>query len=133
MVMQLIDNNWYNVVESFNPETGEKHTVKSMMSIVDVPLMSLARAWEDLVIELSNKEKELYELKEAIFNKEQEIIRTTDFQKLYNKNNKDVRKEHLDKVLADDYAAKKDLEFRIDFIKQYIPLVKEVIRTRKIE
>lgn len=131
MVIQLIDNNWYSVTESFNPETGEKHTVKSMRSIVYVPVSRLLNTWEDLVIELSNKEKELYELKEAIFNKEQEIIRKTDFNKLYNANNKDVRKEHLDKVLADDYAAKKDLEFRIDFIKQYIPLLKEVVRCKR--
>lgn len=131
MVIQLIDNNWYSVTESFNPETGEKHTVKSMRSIVYVPVARLLNTWEDLVIELFNKEKELYELKEAIFNKEQEIIRKTDFNKLYNANNKDVRKEHLDKVLADDYAAKKDLEFRIDFIKQYIPLLKEVVRCKR--
>ena len=131
MVIQLIDNNWYSVTESFNPEKGEKHTVKSMRSIVYVPVARLLNTWEDLVIELSNKEKELYELKEAIFNKEQEIIRKTDFNKLYNANNKDVRKEHLDKVLADDYAAKKDLEFRIDFIKQYIPLLKEVVRCKR--
>ena len=87
--------------------------------------------WEELVTELKKKKKELYELKEAIFNKEQEIIRKTDFNKLYNVNNKDVRKEHLDKVLADDYAAKKDLEFRIDFIKQYTPLLKEVVRCKR--
>ena len=133
MVLQLIGTQWYNVVESFNPEIGDKYTVKSRKSIVDIPVQVLLDKWEDLVIELSEKEKELYELKEAIFNKEQEIIRKTDFNKLYNANNKDVRKEHLDKVLADDYAAKKDLEFRIDFIKQYIPLLKEVIRTKKME
>ena len=133
MVMQLIDNHWYKVTESFNPETGDKHTVKSMRGIVDVPVSVLVNTWEDLVIELSDKEKELYNLKEEIFNKEQEIIRTTDFQKLYKKNNKDVRKEHMDKILADDYAAKKDMEFRIDFIKQYLPLLKEVIRTKKME
>lgn len=131
MVLQLIDNHWYNVVESFNPETGDKHTVKSMCGIVDVPVSVLVNTWEELVTELSDKEKELYELKEAIFNKEQEIIRKTDFNKLYNANNKDVRKEHLDKVLADDYAAKKDLEFRIDFIKQYTPLLKEVVRCKR--
>lgn len=131
MVMQLIDNEWFNVTESFNPETGEKHTVKNKHGIVDVPVSVLLDTWEDLVIGLSDKEKELYELKESIFNKEQEIIRTTDFQKLYKKNNKDVRKEHLDKVLADDYTKKKDLEFRIDFIKQYVPLLKEVIRAKQ--
>lgn len=131
MVMELIGNHWYNVVESFNPETGDKHTVKSKRGIVDVPVAVLLDTWEDLVIELTNKEKGLYELKESIFNKEQDIIRNTDFQKLYQKNNKDVRKEHLDKVLAEDYTKKKDLEFRIDFIKQYVPLLKEVIRSKQ--
>ena len=131
--MQLIDKYWYKVAEGFDPEIGEKYTVKTIVSIVDVPIPVLLNTWEELVIELSDKEKELYNLKEEIFNKEQEIIRKMDFNKLYNANNKDVRKEHLDKVLADDYAAKKDLEFRIDFIKQYIPLLKEVIRTKKME
>ena len=131
MVMKLIGTHWYSVVESFNPETGDKHTVKSKRGIVDVPVSVLLDTWEDLVIELSDKEEELYELKESIFNKEQDIIRDTDFQKLYKKNNKDVRKEHLDKVLADDYVAKKNLEFRIDFIKSYTPLLKEVIRSKQ--
>lgn len=102
-------------------------------SIVHVPIIDLVTAWELLVIELSSKEKELYLLKEEIFNKKQDIIRKTNFNKLYNANNKDVRKEHLDKVLAEDYTAKKNLEFRIDFIKQYIPLVKEVVRCKVIE
>lgn len=126
------NDKWYTVMHNIDYGNGNADEVTFECSITDVPVAILLTTWEDLVIELSDKEKELYELKEEIFNKEQDIIRNTDFQKLYNKNNKDVRKEPLDKVLADNYVAKKDLEFRIDFIKQYIPLLKEVIRCKGV-
>ena len=126
------NDKWYTVMHNIDYGNDNADEVTFECSITDVPVAILLTTWEDLVIELSDKEKELYELKEEIFNKEQDIIRNTDFNKLYNANNKDVRKEHLDKVLADNYVAKKDLEFRIDFIKQYIPLLKEVIRCKGV-
>ena len=126
------NDKWYTVMHNIDYGNDNADEVTFECSITDVPVAILLTTWEDLVIELSDKEKELYELKEEIFNKEQDIIRNTDFQKLYNQNNKYVRKEHLDKVLADNYVAKKDLEFRIDFIKQYIPLLKEVIRCKGV-
>lgn len=126
------NDKWYEVMHNIDYGNDNADEVTFECSITDVPVAILLTTWEDLVIELSDKEKELYGLKEEIFNKEQDIIRKTDFNKLYNANNKDVRKEHLDKVLADNYVAKKDLEFRIDFIKQYIPLLKEVIRCKGV-
>lgn len=126
------NDKWYTVMHNIDYGNDNADEVTFECSITDVPVAILLTTWEDLVIELSDKEKELYELKEEIFNKKQNIIRKTDFNKLYNANNKDVRKEHLDKVLADNYVAKKDLEFRIDFIKQYIPLLKEVIRCKGV-
>lgn len=130
---ELRNNKWYMVVHNIDYANGNDAEVEFECNICDVPVGTLLNTWEGIVIELSEKERGLYGLKEEIFNKEQEIIRNTDFQKIYNKNNKDVRKEHLDKMLADEYAAKKNLEFRIDFIKQYIPLLREVVKYKIIE
>ena len=99
---------------------------------MEVPLPVLFDEWESLVQELSHNEKEfIYELREDTFHKVKDIISETDFKKLYNQNNKDVRKEHLDKVLGKDMLFKEKLEFRIDWIKQYIPLLKGVIRVKQ--
>ena len=133
MVMQLIDNHWYNVAESFNPETGEKHTVKSERCIVDVPVHLLVDTWEELVIELDENVRKLYGCKEEYLTKEREIIEKTNFKELYGANNQKVRDNHVKIELAELVTMMKDLEFRIDFIRQYIPLLKEVIRTKKME
>ena len=124
------DGRW-KTVTAVDPETG--NCAWNHVHIMEVPLPVLFEEWESLVQELSHNEKEFYELKEDIFHREQDIIRETDFKKLYNQNNKDVRKEHLDKVLGKDYAFQKKLEFRIDWIKQYIPLLKEVIRVKQCD
>ena len=131
MVMELIGNHWYNVVESFNPETGDKHTVKSKRGIVDVPVAVLLDKWEELVIELDANVRKLYECKEEYLVKEREIIEVTDFKELYGANNQKVRDNHVKGELSELVDLMKGLEFRIDFIKSYVPLLREVIRAKQ--
>ena len=87
--------------------------------------------WEQLIEELSSKEVALYEWKEIYQIKSLEIENTTDFKSLYGKNNADIRKQHIKGELADVYDEVQGLELSIGWIKQYIPLLKEVIRSKQ--
>ena len=100
-------------------------------SITDVPLDYLLREWELMVNELSSKEIELYNLKEAYLIAEADIVNEVDFKAIYGKNNEKIRKEHCKKELSDLVEQIKELEFSIAWIKQYIPFLKEVIRSKK--
>lgn len=76
--------------------------------------------WSNLVTELSLKEMSYLKLKDTIFNKEQWIIDNTDFKKVYGKNNADVRKQHLQKFLKEEYELRNSHEISIDYIKRRI-------------
>ena len=91
-------------------------------------IMNLLMKWETLINKVSMQELELYNLKEAIFNEEQEIIKNTDFNSIYGKNNKDVRKEHLDKTLKPKKDLKKSLEIDIDANKRRIIFYGEKVK-----
>ena len=104
-------------MNKFNDETKELRTFYKEVK-------DITCEWEDLITELTNKEIEFHNLKEKIFTKEQEAIKKTDFNKLYGANNKDVRKAHLDKIMAEDYQTKQDLEFSIDYLKRRISFLK---------
>lgn len=100
-------------------------------SIADSVFDNLSE-WSSLVTELSSKEIDLHYLKEDIFKKEQDIIEKTDFNNLYGANNKDVRKKHLDGIMAEDYKKKKDLEFSIDYLGRRISYLKSLIYSKNI-
>lgn len=100
-------------------------------TIVDVSLERLLTVYEDLVAELSNKEIALYTLKEEYIIAENKIIANTDFKALYGKNNEKVRKEHCKSELSDRVSQMKDLEFSISWIKNYLPLIREVVRSKQ--
>ena len=102
-----------------------------IVSAVQTPVDVLLTAWEEMILELSEKEIRKYELKEDNFNKQQEIIKTTDFNGLYGKNNKDVRKLHVDKIMADDFKEEKDLEFSIGYLEREINFLKELVRAKQ--
>ena len=51
---------------------------------------------------------------------------------LYGANNKDVRKKHLDEIMAEDYKNKKDLQFSIDYLERRISYLKSLIYTKNI-
>lgn len=91
-------------------------------------IMDLLGKWETLINKVSMQEIQLYELKEEIFKEEQDIIKNTDFNALYGKNNKDVRKEHLDKTMKPKNDLKKALEIDIDANKRRIIFYGEKVK-----
>lgn len=84
--------------------------------------------WETLINKVSMQEIEQYNLKEEIFNKEQQIIAETDFKEIYGKNNADVRKQHLQSVMKEDYDKKKALEITLEANKRRIIFFGEKIK-----
>ena len=98
--------------------------------MIDVPVEELLMKWEDLVNELSDKEVELYRLKEAYLIAEADIVNNTNFKELYGANNQKVRDNHVKNELSDMVSDMKALEFGIAWIRSYIPLLKEVIRVK---
>ena len=103
--------------EKLNDETQE-------IRIFYKHVKDITTEWEDLIMELSLKEVDYNNIKEQIFNKEQEITETTDFKKIYGKNNAEVRKQHFKKFLKNEYAIKNHLEISIDYLKRRISLLK---------
>ena len=93
----------------------------------------LVMAYEDLVFELSEKEMELAQMKEEYNRKEFDIIFRSDidFKSLYGSTSEKVRKQHAKETLAGLDKTKSDLELSVEFIKNYIPLLREVIRSKR--
>lgn len=112
-------------------DNGDEGFKFEPVTIVDVPVDVLLKEWHFLVHELSDKEVELYRLKEAYLIAESKIVNETDFKAIYNKNNADIRKQHVKNELSDMYEQIKSLEFSIAFIGRYIGLLKEVVRTKQ--
>lgn len=88
--------------------------------------------WSKLITELSEKERDLIELKDIIFDKEQWIIENTDFKAVYGKNNSDVRKLHLTKHMKSEYENRRSLELSIDYIKRRISFLKSLIHVKSV-
>ena len=88
--------------------------------------------WSKLITELSLKEVEYYKIKDKIFDKEQWIIENTDFKAVYGKNNADVRKQHFNKHMKNEYAVKLGLEISIDYLKRRISFLKQLIHTKTV-
>ena len=127
----VLDNGiWKEECVLIDKEGNESVSYREV-SIVDVPVTDLLVEYEDMVLELSQKEVELYNLKEAYLIAESKIVNETDFKTLYGANNQKVRDNHVRNELADMVQCKADLQFSIDFIKQYIPLLREVIRSKE--
>lgn len=99
--------------------------------MIDVPVERLLMKWEDLVMELSDKEVELYNLKEAYLIAEADIVNNTNFKELYGANNQKVRDNHVRNELSDMVSEMKTLEFGINWIRSYIPLLREVVRCKE--
>lgn len=117
----------------------EKHTYdekgdctkKSFCPTMDVPLTSLVMEWERMVREENYKQYELYSLKEKYLMAEQKIINETDFKEIYGKNNEKIRNAHVKSKLSHLVMKMKYLEWSIDFINGYIPLLREIIRMKR--
>lgn len=124
------DCKWEQASEVMDKE-GNEDIVWVSVDISAVPVGFLVREWEDLLFELSEKEVELLKLKEFIAVKSFEIEQETDYKSLYGKNNADIRKQHLKNELGDVFDTVMELELSIGWIKSYIPLIKEVVRTKQ--
>lgn len=113
-------------------EYNEKHGWLPIPTI-DVPLDHLLMTWEDLIGELHNLELGLLIAKEQYSQKEFEIVYQSDidFKALYGSTSEKVRKQHA----ANELVKLKDkidhFELSINWIKGYIPLLKEVIRSKQ--
>jgi len=112
-------------------KNGDEEIKEVPVKVTDVPVERLLIEWEDLVFELSDKEVELLKLKEYIQSESFHIETTFDFKEAYGKNNADVRKQHIRMELDEVFNKVRDLELGINWIKQYIPLLREVIRTKR--
>lgn len=88
--------------------------------------------WDNFIIELSNKEVELINLKEMYLQLEQEIIDKTNFKELYGKNNESVRKNHVKNELKDIVDNRNELEISISYLKRKLDFQRQLI-AMKIE
>ena len=88
--------------------------------------------WNELIGELSSKEKALLEWKELHQVHSDKIIAETDFKSLYGKNNDKVRKEHVKKELSTWYDTITDLELSIGWINRRISFLRELIRVKRV-
>lgn len=94
------------------------------LNITIYPVNLDLQEWNSLLDELSSDEKELKKLKKYYDEKSNEMIVNVDFNTLYGKNNKDVRKAHIQKALKDVVERKEELELKIDANKRRITFLK---------
>ena len=122
---------WMMWVSEIDSE-GNESSKKMPCLITDVPVADLLVAWEDLVMELSDKEVELYKLKEAYLIAESEIVNNTDFKAIYGANNQKVRDNHVKKELKDIVDTKNSLELGIDNLKRRNDFIKSIMAMHRV-
>jgi len=124
------DCKWEQSTEVMD-KNGDESLEWIPVPVTVVPVGFLLREWEDLVFELSENEIELLKLKEYIQSESFHIETTFDFKEAYGKNNADIRKQHIKVELADVFDKVQSLELSINWIRSYIPLLKEVVRCKQ--
>ena len=87
-------------------------------------------AWENILDELEDDEEILLSLKKYIERREQEIINTVDFNKLYGKNNDKIRRYHVQRVLKNTVNDKDNLELKITRDKRMIEFLKATVAVK---
>lgn len=87
-------------------------------------------AWENILDELKIDEEKLLRLKKYLERREQEIINTADFNKLYGKNNDKIRKYHVQQVLKNSMVDKDNLELKINQNKRMIEFLKATVAVK---
>ena len=87
-------------------------------------------AWENLLDELRIDEEKLLRLKKYIERREQEIINTVDFNKLYGKSNDKIRRYHVQQVLKNSMVDKDNLELKINQNKRMIEFLKATVAVK---
>ena len=125
------DGKWMRAFEGFD-RNGDTCMEWRYIPITDVPTEVLLKEYEDIIFELSEKEIELCKVKEEYTVKEFDIVFKSDidFKSLYGSTSEKVRKQHAKEVLSELSDRKASLELSVEFLKSYIGLLKEVIRSR---
>ena len=108
------------------------HVEWEKVNDVDKSMSELLTEWSALITELSDKEWRYVSLKESYEAQSHMIEETTDFKKLYGKNNAEVRKHHIKQELYDTFENIKLLELSIDYLKRRITFLKQLIHTKTI-
>lgn len=123
---------WEQLIQ-YEGKDGEMVSEWCGCVITDVTVEDLIGEWERLVAELSNKEVDLSSKKEEYANKEFEIVFMSDvnFKELYGSTSEKVRKQHAKNELSKLDGEIKALEFGINWIRSYIPLLREVVRCKQ--
>ena len=103
------------------------------VSVDEVPLHYLLKQWECMLIELSSKERKYLQLDEQYKAKEFEIVYMSDinFKELYGSTSEKVRKQHAKTVLAELDEQISSLELSVNWLKNYIPFLKELVRCKQ--
>ena len=128
---KLDEKGYWKKLENIPTTDNEENKEWVIVSIVTIPTDVLFTVWAGLVRELSEKEVELLKLKEFIAVKSFEIEQETDFKELYGKNNAEVRKHHIKMELSDVFDEVTGLELGINWIRSYIPLLRECIKCKR--
>ena len=102
-------------------------TLDEMEPTVYMDVEDISQEWETNLTELTEKERSLDTMKEEYENLSEEIIQSTDFQKLYGKNNDKVRKSHVRRELSEMYDLMKKFEYEVEYLKRRISFLKAMV------
>lgn len=129
---RLKDSGFWEMLIAVETKDGEKLEWCGC-TIIDVPVENILLVWEDLINELSLKETALCKKKEVYDKKEFEIVfmdKDIDFKAIYGSTSEKVRKHHAKNELNELDDKINSLELSINWIKNYMQLLKEVIRSK---
>ena len=103
------------------------------VNVDEVPLHYLLKEWECILLELASVERRYLKLKEDYIAKEFEIVYMSDinFKELYGSTSEKVRKQHAKTVLAELDEQISSLELSVNWLKNYIPFLKELVRCKQ--
>ena len=103
------------------------------VNVDEVPLHYLLKEWECILLELASVERRYLKLKEDYIVKEFEIVYMSDinFKELYGSTSEKVRKQHAKTELSDLNGQINSLELSINWLKNYIPFLKELVRCKQ--
>jgi len=128
------DGRWTRKVVHVS-ESGKAEDMRILwdeIPMIMVPRSYLLMEYEKLVLELSDKEVELSNVKEEFTVKEFDIVFKSDinFKELYGSTSEKVRKQHAKECLSDLANRKASLELSVEYLRMYIGLLKETIRSK---
>ena len=112
-----LDELWYNLADETLKAEAESVSIEDYFN-----------EWDKAILELTDKEMELINLKESYVQLEQDIIENTDFKELYGANNQKVRDNHVKNELKDLVDKRHDLELRINYLKRRIDFIKSLMK-----